>query len=124
MTVINNRKAYYEAMAEIETYLAKGFDHLTKAEETRLNVLSKAVEAWENEEYPMPMEPDFKDILVYLMETRKLNQSQLSSELQVSTSLVSEIIRGKKMPNLDILINVYKRFQIDGNLLLNSIHLR
>lgn len=120
--IIHNKKTYYEAMAEIETYLEKGFDNLTEAEEIRLDELSSAVEVWENTAYPMPLEPAFKDILLYLMETKSINQSQLSNELQVSSSLVSEIIRGKKLPNIEILVNMHKKFQIDGNLLLESIH--
>lgn len=122
MMIIHNKKTYYEAMAEIETYLEKGFDNLTEAEEIRLDELSSAVEVWENTAYPMPLEPAFKDILLYLMETKSINQSQLSNELQVSSSLVSEIIRGKKLPNIEILVNMHKKFQIDGNLLLESIH--
>jgi len=42
-------------MAEIESYLQKGFSKLTKEEEVRLDELSKAVEAWQLNEYPMPL---------------------------------------------------------------------
>ena len=122
MTHISNKKAYYEAMAEIETLLAKGLDNLTEVEEERLDELSDAVEAWETVEYPMPLQPEFKDILNHLMISNGLNQSQLSEQLEVSGALLSGILNGKKSPNIDILFNVHKKYQIDGNLLLNSLH--
>lgn len=120
MTTIVTKQAYYQAMAEIESYLSKGFDQLTRAEEKRLDELSTAVEAWENKAYPMPIKPDFKAILLYLMQTKGINQTQLSNELDISKSLLSEIIRGNKIPNVAILRNLHSRFQIDGNLLLES----
>lgn len=122
MTQIKNKQAYYLAMAEIESLLAKGFDNLTEAEDARLDELSDAVEAWESKEYPMPLQSDFKDILFYVMEIKGYNQTQLSSELEISNSLLSEILRGKKLPNVDILLNMHKKFQLDGNVLLESIH--
>lgn len=121
MTEITNRQTYHLAMAEIETLLSKGLDNLTEAEDARLDQLSDAVEAWESKEYPMPLQANFKDILFYLMQSNSYNQTQLSNELQISNSLLSEILRGKKSPNLELLISMHKRFQIDGNLLLDSI---
>jgi antitoxin component HigA of HigAB toxin-antitoxin module len=61
-TKINNKQSYYTAMAEIEKYLAKGFSALTEEEEEHLEKLSRAVEAWELKEYPMPVKPSFPEI--------------------------------------------------------------
>jgi len=108
-------------MAEIETYLAKGFSALTTEEEDRLEELSKAVEVWELKEYPMPMKPSFPDILSYLIQYNKYSQTELSNKLSISNSLLSSIINGKKQPNLEVVINLHKTFGIDANILLESI---
>lgn len=121
MTHIKTKQAYYQAMAEIESLLAKGLDNLTATEDARLDELTTIVEAWENTAYPMPMQPDFKAILLYLMQSQGYNQTELSNELHVSKSLLSEVLRGNKSPNLEMLKNVFKRFAVDGNTLLNSI---
>lgn len=118
---ITSKKDYHQAMAEIEVYLEKGFSNLTNDEEKRLDELSDAVEKYEEVEYPMPMDPTFRDILEYLMISNHYNQAQLSNTLAVSPALISGILSGKKSPNIDLLVNVYKNFGIDGNLLLNSI---
>jgi antitoxin component HigA of HigAB toxin-antitoxin module len=47
MTKINNKQQYYSAMAEIESYLQKGFSNLNEKEDNHLDELSRAVEAWE-----------------------------------------------------------------------------
>ncbi|HVU55703.1 MAG TPA: helix-turn-helix domain-containing protein [Puia sp.] len=118
---INNKQQYYAAMAEIEGYLQKGFSNLTTAEEDYLGELSKAVEAWELKEYPMPMQPSFPDILLYIMQHKRYSQSELSEDLSISKSLLSEILNGKKQPNLSIVVNLHKKFGIDANILLESV---
>lgn len=121
MLKIENKQQYYSAMAEIETYLQKGFSSLSKKEDQRLHELSVAVEAWEMVEYPMPVNPNFNEILVYVMQKKKLTQTELSKSLDVSKSLISEVLSGKKQPSLDLLKNLHYQFHIDGNILLDSL---
>lgn len=118
---INNKQQYYAAMAEIESYLQKGFSNLTTTEEDHLEELSKAVEVWELKEYPMPMQPSFPDILIYVMQFKRYTQSELSDDLSISKSLLSEILNGKKQPNLNIVVSLHKKFGIDANILLESV---
>ncbi|OJW57803.1 MAG: hypothetical protein BGO55_09620 [Sphingobacteriales bacterium 50-39] len=118
---ITNKQQYHSAMAEIEGYLQKGFSNLTSTEEDHLEELSKAVEAWELKEYPMPMQPSFPDILIYVMQFKRYTQSELSEDLAISKSLLSEILNGKKQPNLSIVVNLHKKFGIDANVLLESV---
>lgn len=120
MTIITNKREYYLVMSEIETYLQKGFDALTSEEDERLDELSNAAEAWEMSAYPMPAQPQFKDILLFVMHTKKINQTELSKELQVSKTLLSEILSDKKKPNLEIVRQLHKQFHLDGNLILES----
>lgn len=118
---IITKQQYYSAMAEIESYLQKGFSNLTETEENHLDELSRAVEVWELKEYPMPMQPSFQEILIYIMQYKRYSQSKLSEDLSISKSLLSEILSGKKQPNLDLVINLHQGFGIDANILLESI---
>jgi antitoxin component HigA of HigAB toxin-antitoxin module len=121
MTKINNKQTYYAAMAEIERYLEKGFAALSSKEEEHLEQLSRAVESWELKEYPMPVKPSFPDILTYLIQYKKYSQTDLSNKLSISNSLLSSILSGKKQPNLEVVINLHKTFDIDANILIESI---
>lgn len=118
---ITTRQQYHSAMADIEGYLQKGFSNLTTTEEDHLEELSRAVEAWELKEFPMPMQPSFPDILIYVMQFKRYTQSELSEDLSISKSLLSEILNGKKQPNLSIVVNLHKKFGIDANVLLESV---
>lgn len=123
MTKIENKQQYYSAMAQIESYLQKGFANLSKTEDDHLAKLSTSVEAWEMKEYPMPMHPSFVDILLYVMQQKRFSQKDLSENLSISTSLLSEIINGNKFPNLDLVVNLYTKFKIDADVILDSITL-
>jgi HTH-type transcriptional regulator/antitoxin HigA len=118
---INTRHEYYLAMAQIELLLEKGLSALSEAEDENLAILSKSAEDWELKEYPMPMNPAVQDILNYIMYQRKINQTQLSQQLKISKAALSEILSGKKKPNLDVAKELHASFEIDGNLILESI---
>ncbi|MBO9573502.1 MAG: helix-turn-helix domain-containing protein [Chitinophagaceae bacterium] len=120
MTIITNKREYHLVMSEIEGYLQKGFDALSSEEEQKLDELSTAAESWELSAYPMPANPQLKDIIVFIMHQRGLNQTELSQQLKISKTLVSEILSGKKKPNLEIARQLHQQFHIDGNLILES----
>ena len=52
--------------------LQKGFSNFSKEDEFHLEQLSKAAEAWELKEYPMPTQPLFPDILFYVMQHKRV----------------------------------------------------
>ena len=118
---IENKQQYYLAMSEIEKYLEKGFASLTVDEDEQLYILSRAVESWEIAAYPMPINPSLKDILNHIMFAKDINQTQLSAMLNISKSSLSEFLSGNKKPNLEVAKQLHAQFQIDGNLLLESL---
>lgn len=118
---IENKQQYYLAMSEIEKYLEKGFASLTVEEDEQLYTLSQAVESWEIAAYPMPINPSLKDILNHIMFAKDINQTQLSAMLNISKSALSEFLSGNKKPNLEVAKQLHAQFQIDGNLLLESL---
>ena len=64
--MITDKRDYYLAMSEIESYLQK-----------------------------------MKDILVFIMHQLNINQTELSQALDISKTLLSDVLNGKKKPNLD-----------------------
>lgn len=58
MITISDKRQYDLAMAQIETFLQKGFANLSEQEEIQLDELSKAVELWEQKEYPVSGEEE------------------------------------------------------------------
>jgi antitoxin component HigA of HigAB toxin-antitoxin module len=121
MIKIKNKQEYYSAMAEIESYLQKGFSNLSQKEEEHLEELSRSTEAWELSEFPMPLHPGLSDILNHIIRNLGLNQTELAEKLSVSKSHLSEIMSGKKQPGIELVTSLHDRFQIDADVLLKSV---
>ena len=66
MKIVTNSQ-YHTALAQIETYIEKGFSKLTKSETIKLENLSKEIEEHESKKYPMPVYTSIKDMLEYYM---------------------------------------------------------
>ena len=121
MIKITNKQEYYTAMAQVENYLQKGLPNLSEEESKHLDELSRGIEAWELIENAMPAKPSFLYILEYIMHNKRLSQTQLADTLEMSKSLLSEILHGRKPPSLNVLLKLHRKFQIDGNILLDSL---
>jgi HTH-type transcriptional regulator/antitoxin HigA len=118
MKHIKNAHDYHTAMAEIETYLAKGFDQLTESEETRLKQLSDSVSAYEQIHFPMPVVHDLSTILTAYMKENNLTRQRLAAYLEVGNSTLSEILNKKRPITLDFAKKLHSKLKIDGNLIL------
>lgn len=117
---ITSNSQYHAALAEIESFIEKGFSNLTKKETEKLKQISMAVEAYEKTKYPMPVATTIPAILEEYMHENKLNKGQLSKMLEVPNSTMSEIINGKKKLNLNIAKKLHQKLNIDGNFLLET----
>lgn len=120
MMNITSNSEYHTALAEIETFIEKGFGKLSKKETAKLEQISLAVEAYEKNKYPMPVATTIPALLEEYMHENKLSKGQLSQILDVPNSTMSEIINGKKKPNLSIVKKLHKKLKIDGNFLLET----
>lgn len=117
MKIISN-SAYHSALAKIEGYIEKGFKQLTAPETAALQQLSSAVEKYENEKYPMPLQTDIIKILEHYMFEHRMNRKEFSKHLEIPNSTLSEIMNKKKRINLSIAKKLHQKLKIDGNLLL------
>jgi HTH-type transcriptional regulator/antitoxin HigA len=69
----------------------------------------------------MPLKPSVSDILRTIMREKRLNQAELSKMLGVPNSTLSNIINGKRKLTLELAKKLHSKFQIDGNLILETI---
>ncbi len=117
MKLISNSQ-YHSSLAKIEVFIEKGFKKLSKAETEELKQLSAAVEKFENEKYPMPLETDLIKFLEHYMFEHRINKIQLSRQLEIPNSTLSEILNRKKKINLAVAKKLHQKLNIDGNFLL------
>jgi HTH-type transcriptional regulator/antitoxin HigA len=121
MKPIKTRSEYHLAMAEIETYLAKGFDNLTPEEDDELEKLSKKVSKYEVVHFPMPVKHDITTILLAYMKENNLTKQRLASFLGVGNSTLSEVLNKKRPITLDFAKKLHTKINLDGNMILEMV---
>jgi HTH-type transcriptional regulator/antitoxin HigA len=118
---IKSKKAYHELMVEIYTLMNKGEANLNASELKKLAAMSSAAEHYEDTILglkPRKEPQSLVDIVELKMFERKMTQAKLAEELGLAKSKVSEILNGKRKPDLAFLKGLYKVFKIDPEFLL------
>jgi len=118
---IKSKKAYHELMVEIYTLMNKGEANLNASELKKLAAMSSAAENYEDTVLglqPRKEPQSIVDMVELKMFEKKMTQAKLAEELGIAKSKVSEILNGKRKPDLAFLKGLYKVFKIDPVFLL------
>jgi antitoxin component HigA of HigAB toxin-antitoxin module len=118
---IKSKKAYHELMVDIYTLMNKGEANLSATEIKRLVAMSSAAEHYEDTVLGLKTKKEpqtILDVVELKMFENKMTQAKLSEELGISKSKVSEILNGKRKPDLAFLKGLYRVFKIDPEFLL------
>lgn len=118
---INTKKAYHETMLAIYKLMDKGESNLSTAELKKLAAMSVAAEKYEDEVLGLKPKKEPKTIIEVVelkMFENKITQVKLAAEIGVGQSKVSEILSGKRKPDVSFLKGVYKILRIDADFLL------
>lgn len=125
LTRIRTDREYKAVMKTIETLLTKvtttgGFHMLPKDESAMLEKLSKLAEAYEdNTMHLMPIKPKtLQEAVEFKMAEQKLTQARLAKKLGIGAPKLSQILTGKREPDVTFLKAVHKKLNIDAEFLL------
>ena len=125
LTKIRTDKDYKAVMKTIESLLDKatkggGFHTLPKEESAMLASLSKLAEAHEDTSMQlMPIKPKtLQEAVEFKMAERKLTQAKLAKTLGMGAPKLSQILTGKREPDVTFLKAVHRKLNIDAEFLL------
>ena len=125
LTKIRNEREYKAAMKTIESLLNKatgagGFHKLPAEEATMLGNLSKLAEAYEDNTLKlMPIMPKtLQEAVEFKMAEQKLTQAKLAKKLGIGAPKLSQILKGRREPDVTFLKAVHKKLKIDAEFLL------
>lgn len=126
ITKIRNEREYKAAMRTIESLLDKatqagGFHMLPADEATMLAKLSKLAEAYEDNTLKlMPIVPKtLREAVEFKMAEQKLTQAKLAKKLGIGVPKLSQILKGRREPDVTFLKAVHKKLKIDAEFLLS-----
>ena len=119
MKEIKTEAEYIEALNKIEGLLVKTADNQSydNPEFVMLDRLSDLVADYEDKYYQIKT-PSLIDVIKLRMYEMGLKQKDLAGILGVSTSRVSEYLRGKRDITLEVARKLHHRLKIDGDIIL------
>jgi len=118
---IKSKREYHQTMVQVYDLMNKGEHSLSEDELSKLSVMAEAAEKYENEVLGLGVLKTPKTIpeMVELkMFEQKISQSTLAEKLGFSPSKVSEILSGKRKPDVPFLKGIYEQLQIDADFIL------
>ena len=126
---IRNEAQYKQVLSLIESYIKKatdngGFNKLTKKENNELQKLSVLAEQYEDEVLKiMPLPVTINNVVAQKMQEMDITQKYLAELLNIGTPKLSQILNGKRQPDVHFLKAVHEKLGIDGNFILENVTL-
>ena len=128
LTKIRNDREYKVTMKTVESLLNKatkagGFHKLSTDETAMLASLSKLAEAYEDNVLKlMPIKPKtLQEAIEFKMAEQKLTQAKLAKKLGIGPPKLSQILTGKREPDVMFLKAVHKKLNIDAEFILTHV---
>ena len=119
---ITSKKGYHETMVAIYDLMNKGEGNLTAKELKSLAAMAKAAEEYEDNVLglkPFKAPKTITELLEQKMYENKMTQAKLADTLGLGKSKLSEILSGKRKPDVAFLKSVYKKLKVDPAFLLD-----
>lgn len=121
---IRSEGQYNQVMTLIEKFIEKatnsgGFSFLTESEKEELNTLSLMAEDYEDNVLKiMPLPVTINSVVQHKIKEMNLTQAKLAALLGLGTSKLSQILNGKREPDVMFLKAVHNKLGISGDFLL------
>nr|MCS3812914.1 HTH-type transcriptional regulator/antitoxin HigA [Mucilaginibacter sp. X4EP1] len=124
---IRNEEQYNQVMVLIEKFIAKAteggsFSMLSVSEAEELAHLSVLAEQYEDTVLKvMPLPVTISTVVQHKIKEMNLTQAKLAEMLGLGTSKLSQILNGKREPDVMFLKAVHNKLGISGDFLLENV---
>jgi len=120
MKILNN-KDYKEAVHQVYSLMNKGDKNITDAEAAKIEVMAKAIEDYEDNVLKiMPLPVTVASMVQDKIAEMDITQTQLALMFGIGKSKLSQILSGKRQPDVPFLKAVHEKLGIDGNFILEK----
>jgi HTH-type transcriptional regulator/antitoxin HigA len=122
--LIATDKDYHETMIAIYELMNKGENNLALEEIEKLKIMTVAAEKYEDEVLhlkPLKQPKSLPEVIELFMYENKLSQSKLADKLGVGKPKLSQILTGKRQPDVLFLKALYRKLNIDPKIILDHV---
>lgn len=123
---IRNEAQYNQVMVLIEKFIVKatesgGFNFLSDQDKEELSSLSLLAEEYEDNVLQiMPLPITINSVVQHKIKELNLTQAKLAEMLGLGTSKLSQILNGKREPDVMFLKAIHSKLGISGDFLLEN----
>lgn len=121
MKKITTEAGYDKALKEVYALMSKGEENLTDKDAKDITTKAKAIQEYEKIHHPFPIPKTITEMVELKMFEKKLNRITLSKKLGIANSKVSQILNGKRPPDVKFLKAVHEKLGVDGNFILERV---
>lgn len=121
MKTFKTETEYNKAMDDILHLMNKGEAKLSKSETEKLHSMSLAAQAYEKSIYIIPSPTTIEGMIELRMYEMKLKQKELAKLMDLAEPKLSQILTGKREPDVKFLKAAYQKLHIDPAFLLDKV---
>jgi HTH-type transcriptional regulator / antitoxin HigA len=118
---IETEKEYDKVMSKIDLLMKRGETTLTDKEVDDLRGMALMAQAYEKDVYKIPSPKTLEGMVELKMYERKLKQKDLAKLMGLGEAKLSQILSGKREPDVAFLKAAYQKLGIDASFLLSSL---
>lgn len=120
METLHSEEEYEAALEGLNTLMKKGEENISDAEADEIEVLALAIQAYEDIHYPFPMPKSIPELVERKRFELNLSIAGLAELLGLGKANLSQILNGKREPDVSFLKAVYQKLGIDPGVLLDN----
>ena len=118
---ISTKKDYDAVMVRIDALMKKGEKSLTNKEAQDLKVMASAARDYEKRIYVISAPKTIEGMVELKMYERKLKQKDLARVMGLGEAKISQILNGKRAPDVAFLKAAHQKLGIDAEFLLTHV---
>lgn len=118
---IKTEAQHKKAMDEILVLMNKGEANLSRSQTDRLRSLAFAAQSYEKSIYTIPPPTTLEGMIELKMYEKRLKQKELAKLMGLSEPKLSQILTGKRVPDVAFLKAAHQKLGIDAAFLLNHV---
>lgn len=121
---IASEKQYHQTMIDIYDLMNKGEESLSESDTEKLIAMTTSAEKFEDEVLglkPVKKPESLSEVIELFMYENKISQAKLADQLGMGKPKLSQILTGKRKPDVSFLKAIYNKLNLDPKFILDHI---